>query len=250
MKSMFRKISAKGLHCLHDLADLCFPPSCLACGVALPQSAILFCPDCLRRITFIREPYCSCCGTVFAAGTSHLCGRCLRQGWHFDRARAVLVYNETAARAILGLKFGGRKAALATFGRLKEQSRAIRDLVVPDAIIPVPLHGNRLRRRGFNQSLLLARAFFPDQRRRINKTALTRRRDTVSQTGLDGAARRSNMRDAFVVSRPEAVRGQNLLLVDDVFTTGTTVNECARVLKQAGAAQVEVLTLARVERNR
>jgi ComF family protein len=247
---MFRKISAKGLHYLHDLADLCFPPSCLACGVSLPQSAILFCAGCLQRMTFIREPYCTCCGTIFPAGASHLCGHCLRKGWHFDRARAVMVYNETAARAIVGLKFGGRKAALATFGKLKEQSRVIRDLVIPDAIIPVPLHTNRLRRRGFNQSLLLALAFFPDQRRKIKKTALLRQRDTISQTGLDGAARRRNMRDAFVVSRPEEVSGKKIVLVDDVFTTGTTVNECARALKQAGAAQVDIFTLARVEKNR
>jgi ComF family protein len=161
-----------------------------------------------------------------------------------------MVYNETAARAIVGLKFGGRKAALATFGKLKEQSRVIRDLVIPDAIIPVPLHTNRLRRRGFNQSLLLALAFFPDQRRKIKKTALLRQRDTISQTGLDGAARRRNMRDAFVVSRPEEVSGKKIVLVDDVFTTGTTVNECARALKQAGAAQVDIFTLARVEKNR
>ncbi|MBI5556992.1 MAG: ComF family protein [Deltaproteobacteria bacterium] len=129
---------------------------------------------------------------------------------------------------------------------MKEQSVGCQDLISPDRIIPVPLHMNRLRQRGFNQSLLLARAFFPDQRNKIIKTALRRQRDTIAQTGLTGLSRRKNLRDAFVVEKKDDVSGKKILLIDDVFTTGTTVNECARVLKQAGAERVDVLTLARV----
>jgi len=247
---MFRKISVKGGRSFQALVDLCFPPSCLNCGVSLPQSSILFCERCLLKIKFITEPYCPCCGILFPSGENHLCAICLKKKWNFTRARSVMVYNDTAAKAILGLKFGGRKAALQTFQKFKEQCCSCRDLVAPDCIIPVPLHSNRLRQRGFNQSLLLAMAFYPEEKRKIRKTALQRRRDTVPQTGLDGLSRRKNMRDAFVVKSREDVCGKKIVLVDDVFTTGTTVNECARALKQAGAARVDVLTLARVAKNR
>ncbi|MEW6521841.1 MAG: ComF family protein [Thermodesulfobacteriota bacterium] len=249
MNSIFSKIAGTGRSSLQALADLCFPPSCLSCGAALPQSAILFCASCLGKIKFINEPYCPCCGILFAAGENHLCALCLKKKWHFTRARAVMVYNATAAKAILGLKFGGRKAALTTFRTFKEQCSPCADLVTPDCIIPVPLHSRRLRQRGFNQSLLLALAFYPAEKKMIRKTALKRRRDTIPQTGLDGASRRRNLRDAFQVPSPREVCGKNIVLVDDVFTTGTTVNECARTLRQAGAARVDVLTLARVAKN-
>lgn len=247
---MFRKMSVSGIHSLQALADLCFPPSCLNCGISLQQSAILFCDSCLEKIKFIHKPYCPCCGIMFLSGENHLCALCLKKSWHFTRARSIIVYNAPAAKAILGLKFGGRKAALKTFAKFKQQCSPCGDLVTPDCIIPVPLHSNRLRQRGFNQSLLLARAFFPDEKKKIKKTTLQRRRDTVSQTGLDGLSRRRNMRDAFLVHKGTEVYGKKIVLVDDVFTTGTTVNECARALKQAGAAQVDVLTLARVAKNR
>jgi len=246
---MFRKISVKGMLSLQALVDLCFPPSCLNCTLSLQHSSILFCDSCISKIKFINEPYCPCCGILFPSGENHLCAICLKKRWNFTRARSVMVYNDTAAKAILGLKFGGRKAALQTFQKFKEQCGPCRDMVVPDCIIPVPLHSNRLRQRGFNQSLLLAMAFYPAEKKKIKKTALNRCRDTVSQTGLDGLSRRKNMRDAFVVKRPEEVYGKKIVLVDDVFTTGSTVNECARALKQAGAARVDVLTLARVAKN-
>jgi ComF family protein len=246
MNSIFTTIAAQGLHCFQDLADLLFPPSCLSCGASLLQSSVLFCENCLKKIKFVREPYCTSCGALFPSGENHLCGICLEKKWNFTKARSVIVYNETAAKAILGLKFGGRKAGLKTFKYMQEQNEGCRDLLSPDSIIPVPLHINRLRQRGFNQSLLLALAFFPDQRNKIKKTALRRQRDTIAQTGLTGVSRRKNLRDAFLVDKAADVYGKKILLIDDVFTTGTTVNECARVLKKAGAERVDVLTLARV----
>ncbi|MDG4475500.1 ComF family protein [Thiovibrio frasassiensis] len=115
-----------------------------------------------------------------------------------------------------------------------------------DWIVPVPLHPKRLRERGFNQALLLARAFFPKDRR-ITHDLLVRTRVTEPQTRFNGKARRTNLKNAFGVVKPQHIPGKKILLIDDVFTTGTTVNECARVLKKAGAADVMVLTLARVK---
>jgi len=128
-------------------------------------------------------------------------------------------------------------ARVPTLGDLREK---------PDLIIPVPLHKKRLRQRGFNQALELARLFFPGEKRRIQPTILLRSRWTTPQTGLDGKHRRRNLAGAFQVRDARRVQGQRILLIDDVLTTGSTVNECARVLRQNGAGNVEVLTLARV----
>lgn len=246
--SIIQKMRVGSRWCRQALARLCFPPSCLACGLYLDNADLLFCPVCLQKIRFIVPPFCLICGRPFAAGDSHLCGQCLKKNWHFRKARAVFLYDETVAKPILSFKFGGRKAGLPTFQRLKEQSYCCTDLVQPDLILPVPLHPKRLRSRGFNQALLLARRFFPEEGEKIVTGILQRRRDTPAQTGLDGAARRKNMRDAFDVNQVERVRGRAIILIDDVFTTGSTVNECARVLMAAGAARVDVLTLARVEK--
>ena len=121
------------------------------------------------------------------------------------------------------------------------------DIDQPDLIVPVPLHIKRLKKRGFNQALLLARIFFPEHHHLINFSVLQRKRNTSPQTGMDGKERRRNMKNAFVVVDERSVLGKAVLLIDDVFTTGTTVNECARVLKRSGAKEVKVLTLARVD---
>jgi ComF family protein len=115
-----------------------------------------------------------------------------------------------------------------------------------DLILPVPLHPGRLRQRGFNQSLLLARYFGRKHSIPLDFTALQRSRPTPPQTQLSGSQRQTNVRGAFQVRRPEGVSEKRILLIDDVFTTGATVRECAKVLLGAGAKQVDVLTLARV----
>jgi len=124
--------------------------------------------------------------------------------------------------------------------------KLINELAEPDLIIPVPLHLSRLRERGYNQSLLICRNLFAERKRDIDPFILKRSRPTMSQTGMNGRERRRNLKNAFTVRNRERIRGRRIILVDDVFTTGTTVNECARTLYRAGAAQVDVLTLARV----
>ncbi len=121
----------------------------------------------------------------------------------------------------------------------------IHQLSTPDIIVPVPLHPTKLRSRGFNQSVLLAKVLFPNQQDKI-RHSLVRTRHTRPQTGLKGGERRRNVVGAFAVRQGEVVRGQKICLVDDVYTTGTTVNECAKTLKKAGAVRVEVATLAMV----
>jgi ComF family protein len=131
---------------------------------------------------------------------------------------------------------------------LVQESRVTAMFREPDMVLPVPLHISRLRSRGFNQSLVLARACFPQWQDRIRVRLLVRNRATTPQTDLSGRARRNNLKNAFQVADKAEVAGRNILLVDDVFTTGSTVNECARVLKAAGCKRVEILTICRAEK--
>lgn len=234
---------------LRACQDLCFPPACLACGARLPDSAApLFCATCAADVRLVAEPLCRCCGRAFpwAAGGNHTCGPCLQKPWHFRAARAVLHYSDPVSQAVQAFKYRGSTTGLATFRQLKERLHHLDYLADVDLILPVPLHVRKLRERGFNQALVLARALFPAQRQRITPFLLARTRPTVSQTGLSGGDRRRNLKDAFRVEAPAQVAGKRLLLVDDIFTTGSTVNECARTLRRAGAKEVQVFTLARV----
>jgi len=229
---------------------LCFPARCLICGQGLPgDPETRFCVKCEAGIRLLREPCCLKCGRPFfnGAGASHLCSVCLTHDWHYARAHGVICYDPRIAPLIHAVKYHGQTAPLPSFAALKKRLPHLDDCETARVIVPVPLHADRLRRRGYNQSLRLARALFPHLRHRIDTGALERWRPTRPQTGLPGPARRRNIKGAFRVVRPEKIAGQRVLLLDDVYTTGATVNECARVLVQAGAAEVRVLTLARVE---
>ena len=233
------------------LTDLLYPPACQLCQAPLPgERQLLLCPACHPRLSLLQSPLCTRCGKPFfkAAGSDHLCGACLTSPPAYHRARAILLYAEPAASLIHRLKYRRDTTALATFHSLGHESGVLAQLAEPDLILPVPLHPHRLRQRGFNQALLLARHLLPHWRRCIVADLLERRLDTPAQTSLSGTARRRNLRNAFVLKKGggERIKQRRILLVDDVFTTGTTINECARILRAAGAERVEALTLARV----
>jgi ComF family protein len=164
----------------------------------------------------------------------------------FIRCRSLFAYSEPIRSLLTGFKFNGNLALLDTLATLVLEYKAGKLIHKPDLILPVPLHISRLRQRGFNQSLLLAKACFPDWQERIRVDGLWRNRPTVPQTTLSGKARRNNLKGAFVVKCNKTIKGRNVLLVDDVFTTGATLQECSAVLIAGGAASVEAFTLARV----
>ncbi len=232
----------------HAFMALCFPSSCLLCDKALPTSDILICRSCLPEVSFTQRPLCTCCGVEFpcSAKGDHYCAKCLVNRPAFSMARAILRYNDDVSKLVHSFKYAGKTYCHSTFAGLKNKSLPVGDLRTPDIIIPVPLHLKRLRERGFNQSVILANLFFPDDRQRINVNLLTRTRVTTPQTGLSGSRRRKNIKNAFDIHHPNQLKGQSVLLVDDVFTTGTTLNECAKTLKKYGASDVQALTLARV----
>ena len=226
--------------------ELLFPAFCLACGRQLSSWRLpLLCSDCGAEVSLVRPPLCSCCGLPLNCGPDHFCGNCLAKTFAFDRARAALLYREPVISLIHSLKFAGQLTGLSTMAALARDTAGYRDLAAADLILPVPLHPQRLRERGFNQALLLARACFPEQSRMINVDLLVRRRATVPQTRLSGKERRRNLAAAFQITRPDSLKGKKILLIDDVFTTGSTVHECAATLRRAGAASIEIFTLAR-----
>ena len=230
--------------------DFFLPAKCPLCGLSSdPSAPDRPCPVCLSQVKFFSSPRCFRCGIGFPSlsDVDHLCSECLTEERHFSRARAVCGYEGAIMEAISRLKYGGVTRLAKPLGNLlAEYQDPEFSLSDNDLVIPVPLHTRRLRERGFNQSLLLARQVSRRRSIPLNFTALHRTRETQPQTQLTGAERRKNVRGAFEVRKAEALEGKRILLIDDVFTTGATVQECASVLLGAGASEVHVLTLARV----
>jgi ComF family protein len=231
---------------LNSFQELVFPSFCLACEKRLPcRDLPLLCSDCLPNIEYISSPKCTCCGTPFQTGQDHLCSLCMKNSFAFDLARAAVYYREPVTKLISALKFNGTLTGLATLAQLAQSAPNITNLSEPDLILPVPLHIQRLREREFNQALVIAHACFPANKRKICGDILQRHRATSPQTTLSGIKRRKNLTGAFSLRNQEFVKDKTILLIDDVFTTGSTVHECAKVLKKAGTKRIEVFTLAR-----
>lgn len=237
---------------LKSLKELVYPAVCLVCNKHLEDIQTMhLCPKCLASFSFISSPMCSCCGGEFISksGDDHLCSICLATPYSFSKARSLLLYNDNAAHLIHSFKYGRRTAALSTFKAFWDKSLLRKEFVHPDLVLPVPLHIERLRWRGYNQALLLAELFFQDQKKKVDPFLLIRVKNTSPQTGLKGRTRRKNLRGAFAVKYPHKIAAKKILLIDDVFTTGTTLNECAHTLIKMGAESVQAFTLARVPAN-
>ncbi|MCI5166367.1 MAG: ComF family protein [Candidatus Electrothrix sp. GM3_4] len=231
---------------IQALQELLFPAHCLGCEKQLSSShPPLLCPDCLQGTLAIPSPFCTCCGNPLPSKDNHLCLTCLDNPLAFTKARSSFLYQQPISTLLLQLKFSHSLTGLSSLAAVAKETPAFVDLKKPDLILPIPLHIQRLRERGFNQSLLLAQACFPDQRKIIRFDLLKRQRPTIPQTRLSGKARRNNLQKAFSVEKPHEIVGKKILLVDDVFTTGSTLHECAKVLLEAGATEVEAFTVAR-----
>lgn len=226
--------------------DLLFPPQALDGGAA-PLAGGLS-AETWSRIHFLDGPVCDGCGAPFEYDIGDRCSACLARPRAFDAARAACLYDEVSRDPILKLKHADRLDLAPLLARWL--SRAARELVEEaDAIAPVPLHALRLLHRRYNQAAEIARplsaltgvAYLPD--------ALVRRRATGTQAGKSGSGRKRNVAGAFHVppARAAQVAGRRILLVDDVMTTGATAEGCARALKAAGAARVDLAVVARVK---
>lgn len=226
--------------------DMLFPPQALDGGPRPLAGG--FTSETWGRIRFLDGPVCDGCGTPFEFDPGARCAACLARPRAFDAARAACLYDETSREPILQLKHADRLDLAPMFARWL--SRAARDLIEEaDAIAPVPLHPFRLLRRRYNQAAEVARPLAALSETPYLPDTLVRRRATATQAGKSGSGRRRNVANAFYVpaSRASRVTGLRILLIDDVLTTGATAEGCARALKAAGAARVDLAVIARVQ---
>lgn len=231
-----------------SVADAFFVSRCAVCGKLGPEAV---CRDCLESLELIVPPMCCSCGIPFFSGEKieRRCGSCLKEQPYFDRARALFVYDERSSLPIKRLKYSDRTEMVKPLGRaLVEWGIPLLGVVQDyDLVMPVPLHRIRLMSRGLNQSALLTAEISRQTGLPAGYSLLLRIRNTPSQTKLSPSERKKNVRGAFGLgSGAESMAGKNILLIDDVMTTGSTLNECARVLKKKGGAKkVDALVFAR-----
>ena len=233
-------------HALHAL----LPITCGSCGVALGDDPVpFFCRSCWAAIRPLRGACCPRCGHPFPSRVAltysprHVCGDCRKRRPAFTQAWSLYPYEGPLRDAIHLFKYRGKVVLRTPLVGLMQT--AWRETPRFDLVMPVPLHPSRLREREFNQALLLGDQISCWARVPLVYDNLVRRRETTPQTGLTQTERRKNLRRCFALERPGEVVKKRVLLVDDVFTTGTTVNECAKVLRKAGSGDVYVVTLAR-----
>lgn len=226
--------------------NLFFPLFCVVCGKTLePDNRVFLCGQCLSQIKLLHEPVCSKCGKP---GFIDICAECRKESRYYSIARAAGIYNGVLKECIHKLKYGKQIYLAKTFGGfLINIIEEFPLLAQCDLVVPVPLHRVRERERGFNQAHLLAEEIGNVMNACVSTKNLRRMRSVKPQVELPRSLRISNVRGIFDVRDAAEFRGKQVLLIDDVFTTGSTVNECSRVLIEAGAKRVSVLTAARGE---
>jgi ComF family protein len=235
---------------INALVDIVYPKKCLACKekLRIPSQKEPICAKCLAKIKRNIPPFCSSCGRHLEKSNfvKNICPRCLKAKLHFDRAFSPFVYEGVIKELIHEFKYKSKNylgsylsAMMVEF--IKEYNLPIEYI---DFIIPIPLHKTKLREREFNQAQVLAEFIAKDFNKGILVDAFRRHRYTKTQTGLETTERLKNVKDSFSVTKPQILKGKNLLIIDDVLTTGATSSEAAGALKEAGANIVFVLTLA------
>jgi ComF family protein len=246
--SVFARMAHFGRAVLGVALDTALPPLCASCRTPLGNPGGL-CPTCWSRVSFIAPPYCERLGIPFTydPGPGILSMEAIADPPAYGRARAAVRYDDIARDLVHRLKYGDRLDLATSMGQW--MARAGRELLEDaDALVPVPLHWRRLWARRFNQAAALAKAAASDSGVPVLAAALRRMRATPQQVGLSRSARAANVQGAFAVTKDgkAAIYGKRLIVVDDVLTSGATVEACARALLRAGARNVDVLVFARV----
>lgn len=245
-----REIYGQLANLVHQAVDTVLPPRCIITGDPVERQGMIA-AGAWAELDFIAPPFCDCCGFPFEfeAGGGSLCGTCLVERPPYETARAALKYNDSSRDLILGFKHADKLHSVLAFTPwLKRAGEEM--LKDADYLVPVPLHRWRLIARRYNQSALIAQALARETKIPCLLEALTRTRDTPSQGHLNAKERFKNVKRAFALNPKikEQIKDKTIVLVDDVYTTGATVTECAEALLKGRAGKVHVLTLARVAR--
>lgn len=240
--------------------EIIYPNKCISCKKIISNG--YFCLECWKKLRFISEPYCKVCGRPFCNSNHYglICVDCLHTKHYYNRSLSVFVYNKTIAKSIFDFKFYRRTFLSKIFAKFLlikyreiSKNNIINNIDVKinnnniDYIIPVPMHIKKLRQRRFNQSLLIVKDFSKLVNIPYIQDLLIKQKNTVQQVKLNLKKRKTNLRSAFKLNEKykSKILNKNILIIDDVFTTGTTVNECAKILKHHKVNKVFVLTLAR-----
>ena len=220
-----------------------FPPACQMCGKDVPRAPVLVCDPCWGELGYISDAGCPRCGCPGVQNVAK-CDNCSGKDFEFSRLITAYSFEEGIQRLLHDLKYRGRTSVVSTLAN--GLVRRLEGLDIPASrdrlLVPVPLHSSRERERGYNQSALIARVLSKAGFGRLALRMVERNRDTSTQTALDRDARKSNVEGAFVLRRD--VEGEEVWLIDDVVTTGATVNACADILTRGGVRSVNVVALS------
>lgn len=228
---------------MNFLIELLFPRRCPICDRPVDKMGSDICKKCQPKIRYVESPYCLKCGKSLKDDTKEYCQDCENATHIFDRGRALYEY-EGVKKAIYRFKYEGRQEYAAFFGRqlAKKLSTEILNWKV-DAILPVPLHKDRLKKRGYNQASLLAKELGKALKIPVNEEILYRKKATVPQKQLNVKERQNNLKNAFKI-RQNDVKLKTVIVVDDIYTTGSTMNAIAQCLKDEGVEKVFFVSLA------
>lgn len=227
----------------HNMIEALFPRRCPVCGDVVDVPKAWICPDCIGELQIIQEPVCKICGRPLHDELAEHCNNCQRHRYSFEYGMVLMEYNAVAANSMAAIKYHGAREYLEYYAVevVKQYGEAIRRLQ-PDAIVPVPVHAARLRKRGYNQAGVLADLLGTYLDIPVYEDALIRNKKTVALKELGAADRLKSLECAFCAKNiPEELR--TVLLVDDIFTTGATMEACTRALKSGGVERVYVFAL-------
>lgn len=237
-KIMIHKAAAG---CVNGFWNLLYPHRCPVCHDILMDQKSLICPECLLQLRPLKEPFCKKCGVPVSA-EDEFCSDCRTGERSFSQGRGIFIYDKQMRSSVLMFKYGGRReygrffsAAMCYYGR------EFVSFCRPDLVVPIPLHRSKKKRRGFNQAAVLSEGFQKYLGLPVSEEALVKVHKTGSQKKLDKKSRRDNLKDAFRAD--PMVKGKRIILIDDVFTTGSTVEAASESLKKAGAEEVFFMTL-------
>lgn len=227
--------------------DFILPKRCLLCGKTIVSNDCL-CTECFKKINFITAPYCLHCGKPLISENIDglYCTQCLSKKDPFRLCRSAIIYDDDSKKLLLDFKFADHieNKKLLTHWLYMAGKDIFNEGV--DIIIPVPLHYSRLIKRKYNQSAILAKELSNLTHIAADFKSLKKKKYTLPQVQCSGKQRQKNVRNAFIVANPDKIKNKRIVLIDDVYTTGATMRECAKILKKAGAKSIDVLTVAKV----